>query len=393
MPRYHSIDVLRGLAILLMIQVHFVDNLSSRAAPFGWLYDASMLLGSLSAPLFTFLSGVSYALWMRKQEDQGVRAREVTRRTLRRGWFLFGLGLLFNFAIWLPAETFNWDILTLLGTSFLFLAVARKLPLPVLTLICVAVVVVSPPLRVVGDYGSYWDEFEYSYDFTFRDVLFGFVANGYFPLFPWLAFPVAGFVCGELLFRSGRRTVVVQKRLVLVGLGMMALAGFGAAIESEQPQTARYYLSDVTEFPASTGHVLLTLGGSLMVLVLLHRGLDRTQPQSLKRFVVAMSRFSAFSLSIYVLHHMLLIWPLWLYGAGAGHDDSTVYWRLAMPTEQAFGLSVAFIVLCHFGLRVWERRPRYSLEALMRRVCDGPAKRTQAPRDEAERPVALTPPA
>ena len=35
--RYLSIDVLRDLAIMLMIQVHFVENLSPRESSFGWL--------------------------------------------------------------------------------------------------------------------------------------------------------------------------------------------------------------------------------------------------------------------------------------------------------------------------------------------------------------------
>src|SRR3954467_5669810 len=103
MQRYPSIDVLRGAAILLMIQVHFVDNLSSRDPSSAWLYDASMALGALSAPLFTSVSGVSYGLWVRKQEGLGRGAREVTRRSLRRGWFLFALGLALKWPIW-PGE-------------------------------------------------------------------------------------------------------------------------------------------------------------------------------------------------------------------------------------------------------------------------------------------------
>lgn len=107
MQRYLSIDILRGVAILLMIQVHFVDNLSSREIASGWLYDFSMLFGRVPAPLFAFVSGVSYGLWVRSQESRQRRDRDITRITLRRGLFLFVIGIVFNFCIWLPEETFN----------------------------------------------------------------------------------------------------------------------------------------------------------------------------------------------------------------------------------------------------------------------------------------------
>lgn len=373
MPRYFSIDLLRALAIVLMIQVHFVEYLSTRADGSGRLYDASMYLGSLSAPFFTFLSGVSYALWVRKQEEKGRRGRDVTRRTLRRGAFLFVLGLAFNCAIWLPEETFNWDVLTLLGTAYLFLAVARKLPGPVLALGCVVVLLAAPPLRAVGDYASYWQDYEYVYDVTARDVLFGFVANGYFPVFPWVVFPVAGFVSGDAIFRRRRRAARAHRRAGLCGAGLLALAALGAAFASHLPAVpARFYADGVTEFPASTWHVLGMLGLCLLALLALHRRIDRPDaPPRTGRFAAAVVRWSAFSLTVYVLHHMVLLWPLWVVGAATGHDDSTVFWRNATSAPVALALAAGCLVACHFALLAVERRPRFALESLMRRVCDG----------------------
>ena len=115
--RQPSIDILRTLAIFMMIQVHFVENLSaefegwaglsgSGAAPVPW-----WLMTGLGAPLFTFLSGVSYRLWVTAQEARGRSDIEISKVTIRRGLFLFGLGLIFNVFIWLPEDIFNWDIL------------------------------------------------------------------------------------------------------------------------------------------------------------------------------------------------------------------------------------------------------------------------------------------
>jgi hypothetical protein len=80
-----------------------------------------------------------------------------------------------------------------------------------------------------------------------------------------------------------------------------------------------------------------------------------------------------FSLTVYVLHHMVL-WPLWIYGAWTGHEDVTIFWRRAMSPPLAFALSLVFIVAFHFLLRGLEKVNSYSLESLRRRVCDGRAR-------------------
>ena len=66
--RQASIDVLRAVAIALMVVVHFVENLS------GWYADATIVFAGVhqvwwlptgfAAPTFTFLTGVSYRLWV-----------------------------------------------------------------------------------------------------------------------------------------------------------------------------------------------------------------------------------------------------------------------------------------------------------------------------------------
>ncbi len=368
MPRYRSIDFLRGAAILLMVQVHFVENLAPREGDFVWLYDVSALLGSFPAPLFTFVSGLSYALWARKQQAQRRRDSETTAVTLRRGLFLFGVGIVFNFAVWLPEDTFNWDVLTLIGTALLLLAFARKLPLPILGLIGVMVFLASPLLRVVGEYDSYWVDGAYTYDFTIRDITFGYFANGYFPVLPWIVFPLAGFVCGDLLFQRRRPA---HFGLCAAGAGMLALACLGAAAESRLPAAlARHYAGALTEFPASATYVLAMLGVCVLAMTLLHRMFDREPGTADGWLARSLVRFSTFSLTVYVLHHLVILWPLWIYGAWTGLDDVTHYWRRAMGAPLAFSLAAAFVVACHFLLRFLEKHKAWSLEALMRRVCD-----------------------
>lgn len=375
MRRYISIDVLRGIAIVLMVLTHFADNLSPREESSARLYDLVSVLGGVPAPLFTFLAGVSFSLWAGRQRANGHKPAAISRAALRRGAFLFTAGIAFNVCVWLPADILNWDVLTLLGVALAVLAVARQLPPAVLTTAVVLILLISPPLRVVADYGAYWEDDTFTYDFTARDAAAGFFVVGYFPLFPWLAFPLVGFVVGEIYFRPRSRLLAPPWTLPAVGVGFLTLAVSAAVARPYLPgPVAQLYAADYTEFPASTAYVLGNLGLDLLALAALHSRYDRAdrtaEPGAVAR---TLSRFSVFSLTVYFAHHVAHLWPLWLYGAWAS-EDATHFWREAMPTPTAVGLGVAFLAACDPALRWLERRKRYSVEAVMRRVSDKPAK-------------------
>ena len=336
--RYLSIDILRGGAIVLMIQVHFVENLSSRSDGASWLDDASLFLGLLPAPLFTFVSGVSYGLWLRKQEAAGRCDGEITKITVRRGLFLFAAGIAFNVLVWLPEDTFNWDILTLIGTALLVLAFARKLPPPILILTCVMILLLSPLLPAACDYGDYWKYGYYSYDFTVEDVFFGFIANGYFPVFPWIIFPFIGFVVGGVVFPVRGRPVPLPLAILLLGAGFMLVSLLGVLLRESVSQVLRkHYLAGFAMFPPSTEYVLGTLGVSMVGLVLLNRWVDQNERiTGTGRFLSFLRIFSVYSLTLYVLHHVAHLWPLWICGTWM-HGDSDYYWRKALSTPAGAG--------------------------------------------------------
>ena len=85
--RLAYIDWMRGLACLAMFQTHCYDSWLSPEARSGSLYRYSQLLGTLPAPLFLFLCGVSFALvterlWEKGRERDGI-ARQKARAQQR----------------------------------------------------------------------------------------------------------------------------------------------------------------------------------------------------------------------------------------------------------------------------------------------------------------------
>ena len=70
MKRLESIDVLRAVAILLMVQIHFVVYLAPASSGPAWLGTLSQVLAAFPLPIFTFLVGMSLCLSLHRQSVQ-----------------------------------------------------------------------------------------------------------------------------------------------------------------------------------------------------------------------------------------------------------------------------------------------------------------------------------
>ncbi len=132
--RLAYIDWLRGLACLLMFQTHCYDSWLGGTARAGSFMSWSQLGGTLPAPFFLFLAGVSFALVTGKMRRKGASANQIAITTIRRGAEIFGLGLLFRvqeFILgqpWAPwTDLFRVDILNTIGASMMLMGVACRL--------------------------------------------------------------------------------------------------------------------------------------------------------------------------------------------------------------------------------------------------------------------------
>jgi uncharacterized membrane protein len=128
--RLAYIDWMRGLACLLMFQTHCYDSWLSADARKSTFFMWSQLGGTLPAPLFLFLAGVSFALVINKLFQRSTPPDEIGRTTLRRGAEILGLGLLFRiqeYALgfpWAPAsDLLRVDVLNVIGVSMMLMAI------------------------------------------------------------------------------------------------------------------------------------------------------------------------------------------------------------------------------------------------------------------------------
>lgn len=183
-------DLLKGFAVIAMIQVHIVEQFARPEILNGPPGDVSLFLGGpFAAPVFMAVMG--YFIAMSK--------RGAWKKMLRGVWLillglLLNLGLNFNLLLHIflgeidadPLRyVFGADILPLAGLCIIFISlvefVLKRRALPMLAL-AFAIPFATPYLPDMPVQFRYFQAFFY-----------GNASWSYFPLFPWLAYPLLGY--------------------------------------------------------------------------------------------------------------------------------------------------------------------------------------------------------
>jgi uncharacterized membrane protein len=230
--RLAYIDWMRGLACVLMFQTHCYDAWLGGAARKSTFFMWSQLGGTLPAPLFLFLAGISFALVVDKLRQKNVPAGQIARTTVRRGAEIFALGLLFRlqeFLIawgWSPwTDLFRVDILNTIGISMMLMGLFCGGILPFLSPararlglgICAAAVGLTISLLTPLLWTSWrprWLPWPLeSYVDGVHNL--GEPQAWLFPIFPWTAFAFIGLAVGLFLVSDWAR----NNRGMAVALG------------------------------------------------------------------------------------------------------------------------------------------------------------------------------
>jgi hypothetical protein len=126
--RLAYIDWMRGLACVLMFQTHCYNSWLNPEARKSALYAWSQLGGTLPAPLFIFLSGISLALVTEKLRERGAARSAIAKKSILRGAEIYGLGILFRIQEYILGypispwtDLFRVDILNILGISMMLM--------------------------------------------------------------------------------------------------------------------------------------------------------------------------------------------------------------------------------------------------------------------------------
>lgn len=323
--RLHSIDVVRGLAVVLMALDHIRDYWTPPA--FSELDVANTTpawfmtrwITHLCAPAFILLSGASARLQLAKHGDKA----QLSRHFLQRGLWLVLLEVAVVNVSWraaLPTDYLWLQVIWVIGVSMILCAGAIWLPRIPLAMCAVAVIAGHDLLNSVRPAP------EWSWLWTILHARGGFsLFNGNYkifiayPLLPWPGVMLLGYLLGGLYVEKPQ---VIARWSALLGIGaLFAFVLLRAQIHYGDPSPFEPQLSpnlsimsflNVSKYPASLQFLCVTLGLCLLLLACAER----------YRFIGsdAFATFGRVPLFFYLLHIPLInlsaqLWTGLHYGA------------------------------------------------------------------------------
>ncbi|HUI50879.1 MAG TPA: heparan-alpha-glucosaminide N-acetyltransferase domain-containing protein [Terriglobales bacterium] len=279
MQRLTYIDWMRGLACVLMFQTHCYDSWLRPDLRDSALFHWSQLGGTLPAPLFLFLAGVSVALVTERLREKGMARNAILKQTALRGAEIFGLGLLFRvqeFALGYQSapwtDLLRVDILNILGLSMICMSVvcwltaapeiaaARARGAAGGLLAATAIAMATPPLWTTHRP----DWLPWPLESYINGVhIYQQPQAWLFPLFPWSAIAFAGLAVGFLLY-----TPFARRREGLFFL-LLGLSGAAACFLSQVFDSSPIHLYAVYDYWHSSPDFLLMRCGILLIILFL----------------------------------------------------------------------------------------------------------------------------
>lgn len=237
-------DLLKGIAVVLMIQVHLMELFASRDLYDGSIGKLSLFLGGIpAAPIFMVVMGYFIG-----------RSKKGLMDSLMRGLKLILLGFALNIGLNLHLlikigygifdldplpYLFGVDILFLAGLGIMALSVLKntlhgKPIVPALTIL--VLMGIQLLLNSQNIQGNYFTAFFYGEGMWWS----------YFPFIPWFVYPLLGMLYFTM---ENSIAVLIQKYrwyiLILTGISVLLFFGYGLGVSS---QLEEYYHHDYLFF-------------------------------------------------------------------------------------------------------------------------------------------------
>ena len=218
------LDVMRGLAVLIMIEAHVIDSWTrvyERANP--W-FGRSLILGGFGAPLFLFLAGVAVSLSAGSKARRSGDERQASAAVQRRGLEIFLLAFLFRIQAFVISQSsaralLKVDILNIMGPAIVMSAWlwgalhSRRARIAGFAAATAVIAFSTPVVRAL------------SWLAGLPDFLEGYVRPvpgiTNFSVFPWAGFVPAGALVGVLIDEAIDRSDEARLNL---GFGVAGIA-------------------------------------------------------------------------------------------------------------------------------------------------------------------------
>lgn len=260
------LDVLRGVAVLIMIQTHVIDSWTRVADRSSRAFGEALILGGFGAPLFLFLAGVAVAMSAGSKARRAGDVRAAMRAVQKRGLQIFALAFVFRLQSLILSNGPAWtmlkvDILNVMGPAIVLAAtlwgVARTTHarLAAFAAVTIAFVLATPVIRAM----TALDALPNSLEGYLRPI--PGLTN--FTLFPWVGFVTAGGLVGVVLDQSRGAEADRRANIWLGAAGLaMAYAAYQASFLPPLHPLSRFWTTSISFFFLRLGILVAALGAA-----------------------------------------------------------------------------------------------------------------------------------
>lgn len=350
--RLDSIDLLRGLVMILMALDHTRDFFSASGGNPRDVAEPALFLTRwithYCAPIFIFLAGTSAFLYGAKGRSTG----ELARFLVTRGFWLIVL----EFTIVRFGWTFNPGFTSLLasviwaiGVSMVVLAALVWLPRAAIAAFGLALIAGHNALDGISpaDLGSaswLWTALHEGGRIQLGGTRLFFL----YPLIPWVGVMAAGYALGPVFLGDAE-----TRRRLLMRLGIAVTAGFivlratnlygdpAAWVMQDNALSTVLSFINCEKYPPSLLYLMMTIGPALMLLSAIEHARGR-----LAGWITAYGRVPLlyYVAHLYLLHLMALVMVLIVY-----RDDLS--WLTASPPQKPadYGLALPGVYAVWLG--------------------------------------------
>ncbi len=309
--RINSIDVMRGLVILIMLLDHVRErfylhmqvsdpmNIDTTESLLFW----SRFLAHFCAPIFVFLTGLSAYLYSQAKTAQ---PRNVSAFLIKRGLFLVALEVTVICFSWLGSwQTIYLQVIWAIGLSMLSLALFIKLPKTVLAILGLSIVfghnMLTPITFAPDEWGYGLWTILHDRGYLVSNAAIKIKVS--YPVLPWIGVIILGYLAGPL-YRKALSVTERHNKLLLLGLASLStfilLRGFnlyGETIDWQTQPSLNKTLMDIfnlTKYPPSLNFLLITLAAMFFALWLFEK-----YPLKIYRYL---STFGSVPMFFYIVH-------------------------------------------------------------------------------------------
>jgi len=272
--RIAAIDWMRGFVMILMLVDHVSmaynaqhDSSDSAAlyvsgTPLPALEFFTRWVSHLCAPVFVFLAGTALAISVERKVSKGIDSRQIDKDILLRGAFI---ALLDPTIISLFSGRMTIQVLYAIGVAMMCMALLRRFSSTALILCALAWIALGEMVTAIV-----WPPQD-----NIESIIAALLVSTYatstmvikYPLLPWLAMMILGWVFGRYLLSYKDGKVNIGPALLL-SLGMGALLAFAFIRYNNDYGNMFLYREDnswqqwlhVSKYPPSAAYTFLELG-------------------------------------------------------------------------------------------------------------------------------------